>query len=153
MRDRNEALTVPAPVSIMAAVSVPGAVRRFVGCLAVLGIVSLPLLPSEHVHADAHHSDGHTSGIHRHFEPHHPGDAGTGVEHHEEGEARWLASVFITPEPPSLADSSGQFVAGSIPILTSPQTSRGAPPPIQVSVHDPPWMLAHGLRAPPPLLS
>ena len=124
--------------------------QRLVAILGAAGVLGLGLLPSEHVHVtrtpDGHHSDV----IHRHFESHHPIETEASIGHGDD-DVHWLESSFTSPTPPPHA----------YPVTQLLNERLQAPPPqpayewtiraVRVSVHDPPWMSASGLRAPPSL--
>lgn len=131
-------------------------IRRTVASVAALGMLGLVLLPSEHVHRARTAEGRHTDVIHRHFKPHHSHHvtvAEAGVEDHGDGEhARWLSSLFITPKLPPKVVRVDYLLTRDLALPQPAQVSPGTPPSTYVSVHDPPWGSAHGLRAPPTLL-
>lgn len=126
--------------------------RKLIAGLSVLGVLSVALLPPEHVHFtrsdDGHHSDI----IHRHFESHHPIAAEASVGH-EDDDVLWLdESSFTSPKLPPHIYPFDRFLYESLPVPPPQPASRWMPRAIHVSVHGPPWATPHGLRA-PPLLS
>ena len=111
-------------------------------------MLGLGLLPSEHVHViqtqDGHHSDV----IHRHFESHHPIETEASISH-EDDDIQWLESSFTGPKPPSQAYPVNQLLNERLQVRPSEPTCEWTIRAVRVSVHDPPWMSASGLRAPP----
>lgn len=134
---------------IMVAVVEVNPRRKFVAYLAVLGVVGLTYLPSEHIHSRT--EDGrHSEYSHRHFGPHHPVTAHAYLDHHDdEDDARYLSSAFtITKQTPRVPPGN-QFVVLAFS-LKHPQTqSWRRIPALFVSVHDPPWADSVTLRGPP----
>jgi hypothetical protein len=139
-------------------VSLNRSVQRFFARLAVLGLLSLGVLPVEHVHtiqtADSHH----TEVAHRHFDPHHddhdePADADhdaavSGLDDHDN--AVWIVSSFTTPGTSSHICSFGDLLQQGSSIVEVPRTIIGmVPPDAPQSDHDPPWARSLGPRAPP----
>ena len=111
-------------------------------------MLGLGLLPSEHVHViqtqDGHHSDV----IHRHFESHHPIETEASISH-EDDDIQWLESSFTSPKPPTHAFPVHQLLNARVQAPPPEPTCEGTIRAVRVSVHDPPWMSASGLRAPP----
>lgn len=126
--------------------------RRFVAGCAVLGVLGLALLPSEHVHGRRSEDGQHADVVHRHFQPHdshHPVTTGVGVDDHGDEDAQWLTQAFVAPKAESSVHPVTQLLADDLPLLQSQETSRRIVPSTYVSVHDPPWAASNGLRAPP----
>ncbi len=121
-----------------------GFFRRSVTGLAVLGMLTLALLPPEHLHAAGTEEDHHADVIHRHWEAHHP--AAPAV-HEDDHATLWIDSPFTHPEVTSHVAPDAQ---GAVSDLSRPRdASLHAWPIVRVSVHDPPGVTSNGLRAPP----
>jgi hypothetical protein len=131
----------------VAVVSRPGA--KLVAYLAVLGVLGLAWLPSEHVHSRT--EDGRHSGyIHRHFASHHSLGAGAQVGHPADGDdAQYLRSAFTTAKSAPRLGPGNQFIVLTSSIPEEQPVPRHRLPSTFVSVHDPPWTDSLALRAPP----
>ena len=73
-----------------------GAVRSFVTGLAALAVLSLAVLPPEHLHLTRTHDGHHSDVVHRHYSPHLPADAMTSIGDHDD-QPVWLDAPFTTP--------------------------------------------------------
>ena len=119
-------------------------------CLAILGVLGLGLLPGEHVHSRTEQGH-HTELVHRHFEPHHPIDAGVRVEDEDDhdGEAQFLTSAFTTSKAPDSVRRVDAALFGLLPPVGGEEPAQCTPPSPDASGHDPPVAFSPGLRAPP----
>jgi hypothetical protein len=124
--------------------------RRFVACLAVVGVLGLALLPSEHVHARDEHGH-HTDVIHRHFESHHPVQSDGRIDQGDDDDEQYITAAFTAPES-TLSVVVGALVVTDLPVPKPQQRSGWALPSPDASAHDPPRTSSQGLRAPPILL-
>lgn len=132
--------------------------RRFVTGVAALGVLSLALLPPEHLHVTQTH-DGHYSDVvHRHYTPHTPHQLANGtasIGDHSIGDhddqAVWLDAPFTTstkvvaPAPSVDAVLNQGQLAAPLPLKRLDAVAFAA-----LLVHDPPLTTPPGLRAPPP---
>lgn len=127
--------------------------QRFTALFAILAVLGFGLLPSEHVHVARTHDGHHSDFVHRHFEPHHRTATQTTADHPEDDEAvRWLTASFTNPGSAGHVAADSQLAVDDLPIWRPQQTFRGRIEALFVSVHDPPWAIAIGLRAPPACL-
>lgn len=113
-----------------------------------MGLLGLALLPAEHIHSrieDGHHSEI----VHRHFEAHHPVSTDPSVDHDDEDGAQYLTTAFTVAKPASGAYPGSEYVVIAFPIPQTRLVSRRSTPRSFTSVHDPPWRVSSGLRAPP----
>jgi len=121
--------------------------RPSLACLAVLGVLGLALLPSEHVHSRTE-NDRHSEFIHRHFEPHYPVESNPRVDHGDDDEVQWFDSSFIAPKTGSHVYPANQLLE-ELWTTEPPHAACGPIACAPESVHDPPWTTSNGLRAPP----
>jgi hypothetical protein len=129
--------------------------RRLVASVAVFGILGLALLPSEHIHSSRVETGRHADVVHRHFPSHHaahPATVGLRSDDHDDDVAQWLTQSFVSPRIGSMVHPDMQWMADTLALLQSQEVSGRIVPSTYVSVHDPPWAAASGLRAPPSLL-
>jgi hypothetical protein len=113
--------------------------------LALSAAVGL-LLPPEHVHrADADHH----GTIHRHYEAHQSHQAQASIDHDEDTDPLWLASVGTPGRRIELPGTDWTVVPQSVAILTAQRPEVGALSVIPIPIHDPPHVPFAGLRAPP----
>jgi hypothetical protein len=124
--------------------------RRFVACVAVVGVLGLALLPSEHVHARDEHGH-HTDVVHRHFESHHPVQSDGQIDQGDGDDEQYITAAFTAPES-TLSIVVGALVVTDLPVPKPQQRSGWALPSPDASAHDPPRTSSQGLRAPPTLL-
>jgi hypothetical protein len=124
-------------------------------------VLSLALLPPQHVHV-AHTGDGHHTGVvHRHVEAHQPVNPVSPVpvspvshdarfDHDEDEEVAWLDdSSFIGARPASPQPTLVELLNERPEPAPLEQMREGAVRTVRASVHDPPWLPATALRAPP----
>lgn len=141
----------------MPAVLVKPLVRTLTAWVAAVGVLALPIMPAEHVHATEAEDGAQSEIIHRHFESHHhdgPAKAGHDEGHDEDVDhaadaARWLTAVFTGPTPPTQVHPNTTAVVAHDPAATPRQASQWILRLVDISVHDPPWTRSHGLRGPP----
>jgi hypothetical protein len=128
--------------------------RRPIAVAAVFGLLGLPLLPPEHVHVTESENGEHSEIVHRHFESHHPANVEHDADHHgqefdhQDEAALWIDAPFVAPAatyPPSFTPALVQ----QLPVLEPQAPPRWTLEFEHISVHDPPWVAAPGLRAPP----
>jgi hypothetical protein len=113
-----------------------------------LGVLSLALLPAEHVHVAHEHDGYHADVVHRHFAPHHAAGSAS-LADYDDPDVHWLSSWFTAPQPAPLP-ASVDFVEAELSLLLPPQLTCERSVRIDdVSVHDPPPVTPSGLRAPP----
>jgi hypothetical protein len=115
-----------------------------------LGVLSLAVLPAEHLHMTHEHDGHHAEVVHRHFAPHHPlGEPS--LADFDDHDVHWLSSWFTSP-PRTDQQVSLQQLATQPPLFLLPQLTHERTVRIDdVSVHDPPPVTPCGLRAPPSL--
>jgi hypothetical protein len=124
--------------------------RQISAVLAALAVVSLVLLPPEHVHTTRIHDGHHSDLVHRHFEGHRSDAAKQSFDDDDDQVVQWLDSRFTSPRPASHTHPPVTPFLTTVPPLLLPQpTSRRILTAIDVSVHDPPGIPSSGLRAPP----
>jgi len=126
--------------------------RRSLVSIAVLGVLSQPLLAPEHLH-EAHSDDGVSAVVvHRHAAAH---DMSADRVTHEHGQTlRRLDSPFTAPEPASELGPDDQGTFHDLLILRQQEASRRPLPRIRVSGHDPPPSATlHAPHAPPLLVA
>ena len=132
-----------------ASVALGRAARRFVTGLAGLGVLSLAVLPPEHVHLTRTHDGHHAPVVHRHYTAHQRDASVTASIGDHDGQPLWLDEPFtastraVTPVPPVQATLNQDRPA--IGVLARLDAVGFA----SVSVHDPPLRTSSGLRAPP----
>ena len=144
----EQGLTLPLIAAHNTSVVACGLFRRSVTGLAVLGMLTLALLPPEHLHAAGIEEDHHADVIHRHWEEHHPAETEAPAVHEDDHATLWIDSLFTHPEVTSHVAPDGQGAVSDD--LSRPRdASRHAWPIVRVSVHDPPRVRSNGLRAPP----
>jgi ABC-type Zn2+ transport system substrate-binding protein/surface adhesin len=133
--------------------------KRPIALAAVLGLLSLPLLPQEHVHVTESESGEHSEIVHRHFASHHPGHVEHEADHHDadrhdhefdhqDEAALWIDAPFVARAPAS-APLFTPVVVQELPVLQPQPLPRWTLEFEHISVHDPPWVASIGLRAPP----
>lgn len=117
--------------------------------LAILAVLAYGVLPAEHVHESRAHDAHHSEVIHRHFAPHHQSVPDTLVSQDDDDHVQWLTTAFTASK--TTAHVRPGFFAIALVMATSSadRVSEGAVPALFVSVHDPPWTTASGLRGPP----
>lgn len=131
--------------------------RRSTALIAAFGLLCLPLLPPEHVHVSESEEHGHSEYVHRHFEPHHPIEATHPAGHapefdHQDNEAAlWLDAPYLSPASIHVLPAH-DVVVSELPQLEPRPLPRWTLTFEHNSVHDPPWVAAIGLRAPPTFL-
>jgi hypothetical protein len=125
------------------------ALQKLFAVLGAFGVLSLAVLPAEHVHV-AQVRDGHHAGVvHRHYEPHHAAGRDTNFTD-DDHDIHWLDSSFTSPQPTPHQPPIHQLL-NERPQLQAPEaTCRRTARLDSVSVHDPPPLTPSGLRAPPP---
>lgn len=128
--------------------------RHPIAVAAVLGLLGLPLLPQEHVHVTESESGEHSEIVHRHFESHHPGHVDHDADHHDQEfdhqdeAALWIDAPFVASAPVFIR-SFARIVVQELPVPQPKPMPRWTMEFEHISVHDPPWVAATGLRAPP----
>jgi hypothetical protein len=128
--------------------------RRPLVALAISAVLALALLPPEHVHSAEPHDGHHANVVHRHFEPHHRSEAQPSVDHADDDhDVQWLTTSFTSSRTVTRIGVDSEVGGQTAATLHPPSTRRAILPTLFVSVHDPPWATACGLRAPPPLSS
>jgi hypothetical protein len=127
--------------------------RRWHGvaaCLTAVGVAALPLLPPEHRHRTSTAAGDRSEIVHRHFEPHHDGTPGAGVDHPAGAVVQWIGGVCAGTAAPPRLEPPARFVVAVLEALDPGRLVRPTRSSNHDSVHDPPWLAAHGLRGPPP---
>jgi len=118
--------------------------------LAACALLASGFLPAEHVHVARDHDGHHSDVVHRHFEPHHqPGPQAAIDDEEDDHDVQWLITSFTSPETARQAAPASQLIEHDVSISPPEVTSHARVQPLFVSVHDPPWATASGLRAPP----
>ena len=130
-----------------------GFLRSSVTAMAALGVLTLAVLPAEHLHVAGTEDGHHADVIHRHWEVHRPAGAETHVAHEDDHATLWLDSPFTDPEVVSRIYPDAQGLFFDLPVPRPQQASRFTTPFVRVSVHDPPGNTSHGLRGPPSLVA
>src|SRR5262245_2436134 len=112
------------------------------------GVLVFGLLPTEHVHITSTADGRHSDVIHRHYESHHPIGTGSEVGDNDD-DVHWLDASFTAPR--RLLPAAPRFLLAAIAfdIRVPPVAPERSSRPVRPSVHDPPWLAASGLRAPP----
>jgi hypothetical protein len=116
--------------------------------LAAVAVLTLGVLPAEHVHA-WRTSDGHAHDVvHRHFDAHHRTTSPVSIDDADD-ELQWLSTSFTGSR--ARVQVRGSAAVAELHIATSQpkSTSRAIGQVLYASVHDPPWATSSGLRAPP----
>jgi hypothetical protein len=109
---------------------------------AVLGL----LLPPEHVHrAEADHH----GTIHRHYQAHQSHQRQASIDHDEDTDPLWLASVGAVGRRIELPRADWTVLPQSIAIVAVQRPEVGALSVVPIPIHDPPHVQSAGLRAPP----
>ena len=135
----------------MTAVSVPHRVEKFVGLVAACGLLSLALLPAEHVHVVHEHDGHHSEMVHRHFAPH-DGAGSRSLADDDDSDVHWLSSWFTSPQRPQHGVVLQQLSSGPQNLVPLKATGERTVRIDDVSVHDPPSTAPLALRAPPTCL-
>jgi hypothetical protein len=119
------------------------------GVLATFGLLAMAWLPQEHVHLIRTHDGHHPDVVHRHYESHQRSETKAALDHGDEG-IEWLAASFTKPKPSPVGYPILQLL-NDPPVAPLEAVRVRAFRIVRVSVHDPPWLAASGLRAPPVL--
>lgn len=121
--------------------------------LAALAVFGFAALPAEHIHVAWTHDGRQSELVHRHFEPHNRPGAHPAVDHADDDhDVQWLTSSFTAPNTTRQLSRDSQLAARALSIPSADLVVRGTVQPLFVSVHDPPWTISFGLRAPPAFL-
>ena len=128
------------------------AVRTLNACVAIGGLLGLSWLPQEHQHR-SHAEDGHHAAVtHRHYEAHPARDTHAAFDD-QDIDVEWFDASFTTTHHSAPAQSPLALLPDPVVCLEASRAARAwAVQSVPASVHDPPWILASGPRA-PPLLS
>jgi len=121
--------------------------RKSSAWLAIAAVLGLVWLPPEHIHEQDEQGEHHEL-VHRHLAPHHRADPGA-VFDHQDGDATYLTSPFAVPDSPTPVVKL--VVVSLLPLIEPPLERGWTLESLHVRVHDPPWLLSTGLRAPPSL--
>jgi len=123
--------------------------HSFTTAVAIVAILAFGVLPPEHVHATEDRDGHHSEIIHRHLQPHHQSAPDTAVGHDDDDDAQWLITAFTASKTTAHPRPGVAAVALAVPLTLPDRKFQGGVPALYVSVHDPPWVAASGLRAPP----
>ena len=127
--------------------------QRLTSVLAAFAVLAFAVLPPEHIHVARIHDGHHSDVLHRHFEPHHRAATHAAVNHaDEERNVQWLTASFTHPNAARQVAPDNQRVEHALSIPGPELTARGTVQPLVGPVHDPPWAISSGLRAPPTVL-
>jgi hypothetical protein len=121
--------------------------RSLVGA-SILGVLSLAVLPPQHLHVSRTDDGHHRDFIHRHFEPHHPITHETTFDD-EDHDPQWLDSSFTTPKPAPEVFPLRPSAAVALVVIPSPIAPWCALRAEHAPVHGPPGTTPQALRAPP----
>lgn len=129
-----------------------GVGHQLTGIFGAIALAAGALLPPEHAHRTGIHEHHRPDVVHRHYEPHHPGRHGVTLDHDDDEIINWLDSSFARPSPPLQPAPPLGSIRVAVAIQAPDTDARELIHFRARSVHDPPWITASPLRA-PPLLS